>query len=198
LVFAPEREVLVPDGMQAFVEVPAIAAPLEGRFRPGHFRGVATIVTKLFALGGPCVAPFGRKDYQQWRLVERLARDLFPHVEVVGVRTVREDDGLAMSSRNRYLDATQRERARGIVLGLRAAHAAFAAGERRVERLERCAREPVEGRFDAIDYVAVVDPESLQPLEGGLVRGRALLAVAARLGTTRLIDNTVLGEEPPP
>ncbi|HJL19253.1 MAG TPA: pantoate--beta-alanine ligase [Sandaracinaceae bacterium LLY-WYZ-13_1] len=193
-VFAPARDRMYPAGFSTRVEVDGITEPLEGRFRPGHFDGVTTVVAKLFALTGPSVAVFGRKDYQQLKTIERMGRDLDLPVEVVGAPIVREPDGLALSSRNRYLSAEERARALGLVTGLRAAWDAFDGGERRAERLLPLAREPVDARFDRIDYVALADADDLRPLEGALPE-RCLLAVAAHLGATRLIDNVVLGED---
>lgn len=194
LVYAPDVAAMYPEGFQTHVEVGTLTRRLEGEFRPGHFRGVTTVVSKLFNLAAPCVAVFGRKDYQQWKVLERMARDLDMRVEVVARPTVREPDGLALSSRNRYLSAAERERALAISRGLRAAVEAFGAGERDARRLLSRLREPVEAAFDRIDYVALADPDTLEPLEGS-VGERALLAVAAHLGSTRLIDNVVLGEE---
>ena len=197
LVFAPPRDGMYPEGFQSEVRVNAITARLEGACRPGHFAGVTTVVTKLFMLAGPSVACFGRKDYQQWKVLERMARDLDMPIDVVGMPTVREADGLAMSSRNRYLSEEQRGRALGIARGLRAAHAAFAAGERNRDRLGSRVRAEIVSAFDAIDYVDVADPETLEPAPDS-IDGRALISVAARIGSTRLIDNTVLGEDEPP
>lgn len=197
VVYAPDVRAMYPEGFQTHVEVERLTTELEGRFRPGHFRGVTTVVSKLFHVAAPCLAVFGRKDYQQWKVLERMARDLDMRVEVVGHPTVREPDGLALSSRNRYLSAEERERALGIARGLRAAAAAFADGERDAGRLRDLAHAPVRASFDRIDYVAVVDPETLEPLDGP-VPDRALVAVAAHIGTTRLIDNMVLGEDRAP
>lgn len=196
-VFAPAMDTMYPDGFSTHVEVEGVTSPLEGQHRPGHFRGVTTVVTKLFMLTGPSVAVFGRKDYQQWRTLARMARDLDMPIEVVGAPIVREPDGLALSSRNRYLDPGQRERALAIVSGLRAAWDAFDAGERDPARLLPLARDGVAAAFDRVDYVALADPDSLAPLEGPLP-ARALLAAAAHLGGTRLIDNVVLGDDPRP
>ncbi|UCH28968.1 MAG: pantoate--beta-alanine ligase, partial [Myxococcales bacterium] len=170
--------------------------PLEGQFRPTHFDGVTTVVTKLFNLVGPCVAVFGRKDYQQWKILCRLALDLDMPVEVIGSPIIREADGLALSSRNRYLSDAERERALGIVTGLRAAYDAWAQGERSPEALRTLAAKPVEARFDRVDYVAPVDPETLGAPRDSY--SRLLITVAAHLGNTRLIDNVVLGEDPRP
>jgi pantoate--beta-alanine ligase len=196
-VFAPEPGEMYPAGEQTRVRVGALAEPLCGVFRPGHFEGVATVVTKLFAVAGPCVAVFGRKDYQQLAIIRRLARDLFLPVEVVGYPIVREPDGLAMSSRNAYLSAADRERALALVTGLDAAARRFAASERDARALETAARAPVERVASSIDYVEVRDADSLAAIPGQ-VGDRAVLAIACRVGTTRLIDNIVLGEDPPP
>jgi pantoate--beta-alanine ligase len=201
-VFAPEPAQMYPAGEQTRVRVGALTEPLCGRSRPGHFEGVATIVAKLFAAVGPCVAVFGKKDYQQLLVIRRMARDLFLPVEVVGLRTVREPDGLAMSSRNAYLSPEERTRALAIVTGLDAAARAFAGGERMARALEGAVRSVLEPAATSIDYVEVRDADSLAAIEGqaepAIVASRALLAVACRVGATRLIDNIVLGEDPPP
>ena len=197
LVFAPARDAMYPDGFQTKVVVEGVTRRLEGEHRPGHFDGVTTVVAKLFGLAGPCVACFGRKDYQQWRTIERMARDLDMPIDVVGMPTVREPDGLAMSSRNRYLTSDQRERALGIARGLRAAHRAFAGGVRDPGALAGLVESELRPRFDAIDYVEVADPDTLEPFAGP-AGARALVAVAAKIGATRLIDNTVLGEDESP
>jgi pantoate--beta-alanine ligase len=198
-VFAPPVEALYPPGDETRVRVGATAAPLCGAHRPGHFEGVATVVAKLFALAGPCVAVFGRKDYQQLRVISRMAADLFLPVEVVGLRTVREPDGLAMSSRNAYLSPEQRTAALAIPRGLSRAWGAFQRGERDAAALAAVARGEVAGVATSIDYVDVADPESVRVLAPGeRVGERALLALAVRLGSARLIDNVVLGEDPPP
>ena len=193
LVFAPEPTSMYPEGFATSVTVKGITEVLEGSHRPGHFDGVTTVVAKLFALVGPSVAAFGRKDYQQWRVLDKMVKDLLLPIEMHGMATVREPDGLAMSSRNRYLSPEDRVLALGIVAGLRAAHQAFADGERDVATLTSLARAPIAAAFDRLDYVSVVNPDTLAPLEGSF--DRALVVVAAHLGKTRLIDNTVLGEE---
>jgi pantoate--beta-alanine ligase len=160
---------------------------------------VATVVAKLFAIVGPCVAVFGRKDYQQLAVIRRMTEDLFFPVEIVGERTVREPDGLAMSSRNAYLSPEERGRALGIARGLSAAAAAFARGERRAGALRGLALAAIEPAATSIDYVTVADPLAIAPIpDEASVGERALLAVACRVGPTRLIDNIVLGEDPPP
>lgn len=199
LVFAPEAAAMYPPGDETRVLPGATAEPFCGQFRPGHFAGVATIVAKLFALAGPCVAVFGRKDYQQVRVIERLVTDLFFPVTLLPIATVREPDGLAMSSRNRYLSEADRAAARAIPLGLADAHRAFAAGERRAGALTDLVRARVEPAAASIDYVDIADAASLRPLSSGdTAPERAVIALAARFGGARLIDNIVLGEDPPP
>ena len=199
LVFAPDGKAMYPEGEETRVRVGPLAASLCGPFRPGHFEGVATIVTKLFALTGPSVAVFGKKDYQQLAILRRIARDLFLPVEVVGHPIIREADGLAMSSRNAYLSADERKKALALSRGLGAAARAFAAGERRADVLRGLARTEVDAVATSVDYVDVVTADGLVPYAAGAPTGdRALLAIACRIGTTRLIDNVVLGEDPPP
>lgn len=193
LVFAPEPHAMYPPGFQSTVSVDALSKPLEGRFRPSHFAGVTTVVSKLFNSVGPSVAVFGRKDYQQWKILARMARDLDMPIEVVGCPIVREPDGLALSSRNRHLSAGERERALAIVSGLRLAYDRWEHGERSPEALQSLVAERVESSMDRVDYVAAVDPDSLLSVDSTLER--LLIAVAAHLGSTRLIDNVVLGED---
>jgi pantoate--beta-alanine ligase len=192
VVYVPDGRAMYPAGFQTHVEVSELTQRFEGAARPTHFRGVTTVVMKLFAAVGPCVAAFGRKDYQQWRVIERMARDLDLPVDVLGCPIAREPDGLAMSSRNRYLDAGQRSRAIAIHRGLDAADAAWRAGERDPAELERIARAIIEPSFDAIDYVTLADAETLAPPSSPLDRP-AVMLVVARLGATRLLDNRVLG-----
>jgi pantoate--beta-alanine ligase len=193
-IFAPARESMYPEGFSSQVRVSGVTEVLEGVFRPGHFDGVTTVVAKLFGIVGPSVAIFGRKDYQQWCVLRRMVRDLELPIEMHGLPTVREADGLALSSRNRYLSDGERARALSIARGLRAACEAFDRGERDAARLTSIARAPIEASFDAIDYVAVADADSLAPLTR-IVNDRAVIAVAARIGKTRLIDNVVLSED---
>jgi pantoate--beta-alanine ligase len=198
-VFAPEALEMYPRGDDTRVRVGKLAEPLCGPHRPGHFQGVATVVAKLFAIVGPCTAVFGRKDYQQLRVVERMATDLRLPVTVVGVPTVREPDGLALSSRNAYLAAEERSRAVAIPRALAAAHASFAGGERRVSALLALVHGHVDPAATSIDYVALADPTTLEPRgERGDLDSPTLLALALRIGATRLIDNTVLGLDEPP
>jgi pantoate--beta-alanine ligase len=198
LVFAPEPDAMYPAGDATRVRVDALSQGLCGAFRPGHFEGVATVVTKLLGLVGPSVAVFGRKDYQQLAIVRRLVRDLFLPVEIVGHPIVREPDGLAMSSRNAYLSPEERSRARSISRALAASARAFAAGERRGAALADLARREIAAAVDRIDYVEIADPDSLASLADRSVDERALLAIACHIGKTRLIDNVVLGDDLPP
>ena len=193
LLFAPETHAMYLPGDSTRVRVGLLTDTLCGPFRPGHFEGVATVVAKLFGLVGPCVAVFGKKDYQQLAVLRRMTADLFLPVEIVGHPLVREADGLAMSSRNAYLSAADRARALGLVKGLRAGYMLFEKGERRAAILESAVRAEVQKGADTLDYVSVVDADSLQPLE--TTGERALIAVACRVGGTRLIDNVVLGED---
>jgi pantoate--beta-alanine ligase len=199
VAFAPAREAIYPPGHSTSVRVAGLTEGLCGAFRPGHFDGVATIVAKLFAIAGPCVAVFGRKDYQQLRVIRRMAADLDLPVEIVGLPTVREPDGLALSSRNACLSAAERVRALSLSAGLREAHRLWAAGELRVGALRRAVEAPVRAAADSVDYVVAAAPDDLRAMDDdGVADGRLLIAIAARVGATRLIDNTVLGEDRPP
>jgi pantoate--beta-alanine ligase len=193
LIFTPADGEMYGKAFATHVHVDGLTRDLEGKHRPGHFDGVTTVVTKLLNLVAPAIAVFGQKDYQQQAIIRRMATDLDIRARIVTAPTVREADGLALSSRNRYLAPDERERAVGIVFGLRAADALFRAGERDPEKLVMAAREPIASRFDRIDYITAVDPETLEPLERGAER--ALLVVAAHLGRTRLIDNAILGAD---
>jgi len=192
LAFCPDAAAMYPPGSQTFVEVRALQQPLCGASRPGHFAGVATVVTKLFHLTQPHVAVFGEKDYQQLAIIRRMVRDLDLGIEIASVPIVREADGLALSSRNAYLSPAQRRSALSLSAGLAAAQAAFAAGERRAAALVAAARAPIAAAPDTrIDYVELRDADELTPLDEVAARP-AVLAIAAFVGTTRLIDNRVL------
>jgi pantoate--beta-alanine ligase len=196
VVFAPEAREIYPDGAQTNVLVGALAAPLCGASRPGHFRGVATVVTKLFTAAKPHVAVFGEKDYQQLAVIRQLARDLLLDVEIVGAPTVREPDGLALSSRNRRLDPDARRQAVVLVRALDAAEAAVASGERDRERLLALARAEIAAAPRArIDYCELRDARSLAPAPEKL-DAPTVLALAVFVDgepqSVRLIDNRVL------
>jgi pantoate--beta-alanine ligase len=190
LVFAPDVKEMYPQGFATTVTVSAVTEGLCGPHRPGHFAGVATVVSKLLNQAAPEAAFFGEKDFQQLQVVRRLARDLDIPVEIVGVPTVREPDGLALSSRNAYLSPGERAKAATIHRVLSAARRALKAGAESAEIVARGTAELAEAGFDPIDYVAVVDAETLQPVPR--VRAPARIAVAAWLGKTRLIDNIAI------
>ena len=200
-VFAPEPVELYPAGAQTWVEVAELSKPLCGASRPHFFRGVATVVAKLLIAARPHVAIFGEKDYQQLLVVRRLARDLLLDVEVVGAPLVRDADGLALSSRNAYLDAAARREASVLPRALDAAAAAVGEGERSAAALlERVRKEIARAPHAELEYAELRDAETLAPV--GTLRAPALLALAVRLpvagGRVRLIDNRVLrGEEAP-
>jgi len=191
VLFAPALREVYPDGFATVVEVLGVTDVLEGAARGSeHFRGVTTVVAKLLAMAGPDRAYFGQKDAQQLVVIRRLASDLNLPVEICAVPTVREPDGLAMSSRNALLDARGREQARGLSEALRAAEALAAAGETSGGALLTAAREALTRRALTPDYVALVDPRTLRPL--ARLEHEGLLAIAARAGEVRLIDNTTL------
>jgi pantoate--beta-alanine ligase len=199
LVFAPSVEEMYPAGASTRVHVAGLGDHLCGASRPVHFDGVATIVTKLFTAVGASIAVFGRKDYQQLQIIRRLTRDLLLPVEVVGNPTVREPDGLALSSRNAFLSADDRRRALAIPRSLADAVRAFEAGERRAEALRVPVARALGEAGLRVDYASLADADELVPFDDGEnVGSRALLAVAVYAGTTRLIDNVVLGEDPAP
>jgi pantoate--beta-alanine ligase len=192
-VFAPgDAAELFPPGFQTWVEPGPLAAPLDGEKRPGHFRGVCTVVAKLFALSRADAAFFGEKDYQQLAVIKRMALDLNLGTEVVGRPIVRESDGLALSSRNAYLSREERMRATALWKALDAARKAFAGGERDVAALEELARKTLEADGLRVDYAELRDPLELQrpPRADPTTR----LFLAAWLGKARLIDNGALGE----
>jgi pantoate--beta-alanine ligase len=191
LVFAPEPATVYPPGYCTFVEVEGLQDVLCGALRPGHFRGVVTVVLKLFNAVGPDVAYFGQKDAQQARIIRQMVRDLDVPVRLRICPIVREEDGLALSSRNKYLDPGQRRRAVVLHQALEAARRAVEAGERDAGRI----REGMAGLVAAtpgaaLDYAAVVDAETLRPVDR--LRGEVLLALAVKFGPTRLIDNLLL------
>jgi pantoate--beta-alanine ligase len=190
-VFAPAVEELYPPGAETFVETSELSRVLEGASRPGHFRGVATVVTKLFHVVHPTVAAFGKKDAQQVAVVQRMVRDLMMDVEILVVPIVRDADGLALSSRNRRLAPEGREAALAVPRALRAAERALADGQRQPAKLAAAARDVLESeRRLRVDYVEIVDPEGLMPLS--TVAEEMLLLVAVEVGGVRLIDNVYL------
>ena len=186
LVYLPEVAEIYPPGSDTWVSVEGPSQGLEGDSRPGHFRGVATVVAKLFHLVAPDLAIFGEKDAQQLAVISRMVRDLCFPVEIVPHPIVREADGLALSSRNVYLSPDERREALVLVSSLRAAQAAIAAGERRAQQLIRLVREELS-RAGETDYVDLVDAESFAPID--VLDRRAVLPIVVRFGKTRLLDN---------
>lgn len=192
-LFAPADAVMYPPGSEIRIIPGPTADRWEGAARPGHFAGVLTVVAKLFHLVEPDVALFGRKDIQQAVLVRQMVRDLDWPLEIVVVPTVREPDGLALSSRNAYLEPAERRQAVALSAGLDAAHRAFVEGERQAAALDRLVRHRIEAEPGlSLEYLAIVEPRTLAPVE--TVEAGTVLALAARLGRTRLIDNIILGE----
>lgn len=192
-LYMPTAEEMYPEGFQTYVTVEKLTARLEGAARPGHFRGVTTVVAKLFNALAPDRAYFGRKDAQQLRVVRQMAKDLDMPVAIVACDVVRESDGLAMSSRNVYLSKEQRKAAPAIFQALRRAHALYNQGERDADTLrEAVVRLLLLEPLATIEYVSLADSQTLDELHGP-VRRPALLSVAVRFGTTRLIDNIELG-----
>jgi len=190
-VFAPSVDEIYPEGFGACVEVERLSEVLEGASRPGHFRGVATVVAKLFNIVSPDRAYFGMKDYQQLKVIQKMVRDLGSNIDVVAVPTVRESDGLAMSSRNAYLNAQERAAAAILYRALKLAEDRVRSGERDAAAVETAARDLIESEpLARIDYVAVVDPETLESVER--ITGPVVVALAVRIGETRLIDNMLI------
>ena len=187
--FVPTAADMYPPGFQSFIEVRELQKGLCGQTRPDHFVGVATVVAKLFNIVRPDVTIFGEKDFQQLAVVRRMVRDLDLGVEVVGLPTVREADGLAMSSRNRYLSPEERQRATALNRALSAAAQAVSDGERRAPVLLNLARAVLAPAVDRIDYLELRDSESLTPLELVADDRSAVMLTAVFIGATRLIDN---------
>jgi len=194
-VYAPERNEIYPDGFSTYVYVEELSESLEGSSRPGHFRGVATVVTILFNTIRPDFAYFGQKDAQQVAIVRRLTRDLGFEMEIVELPTIREESGLAMSSRNQLLDDSSREKASVVLRSLKEAKLAYKDGERNALKLtEIVQRTLAEEPAAQVDYIAVVDRDSLEPIEKVGDR-ETLIAAAVSFGNVRLIDNVILNRK---
>ncbi len=197
VVFAPESSEIYsegPDTHATFVDVEGLSRSLCGVSRPGHFRGVATVVLKLFNIVRPQKAVFGKKDFQQFLIIRKMVRDLNLDIEIVPVETIREPDGLAMSSRNTYLNPVERKAAAAIPASLRAAKDAYSQGERNPAAIMGDMKKIIENEGRAvIEYITVCDPLTLKALSR--IGQGALVAVAVRLGSARLIDNILLQEE---
>jgi pantoate--beta-alanine ligase len=196
VAFLPTEQEIYPHGRSAtFVEVPGLSHKLEGASRPGHFRGVATVVLGLFQIVQPDLAVFGQKDYQQQLLIRTMVRDLHVPVEVVTIPTIREADGLAMSSRNRYLDADERRAAAVLHRALQEARTAVAEGERDVNRVRQILDRAISLEvLAALDYAEVVDAGTLERVNVIEPGCPVVALLAVRVGTTRLIDNMILTE----
>ncbi len=191
LVFVPQNEALYPNGFSTYVQPPAVAEPLEGVYRPGHYRGVCTVVLKLFGILPATLAYFGQKDYQQLAVIRRMVEDLNVGIRVEGCATVREPDGLAMSSRNRYLSADQRRTALCLWNALTLVQRLVQDGASDVGKLESAMHEHLlTAGADRVDYARIVDPDSLQDLQ--TLNQPAIALIAAHVGSTRLIDNLML------
>jgi pantoate--beta-alanine ligase len=191
LLWIPTRESMYPTGFQTWIRVEAVGEPLEGKCRPGHFRGVATVVAKLFNAFMPDKAYFGQKDGQQVAVLRRMAQDLDFPVEIVVCPTIREPDGLAMSSRNAYLSPSERQAATVLYRALEEARRKYEAGERDAEALRATMRSVVRSEPLAYEqYVSAADPETLCELQR--IDGKVLLSLAVRIGKARLIDNILL------
>ncbi len=192
LVWTPTNEIMYPDGYETWVEVEKLTQRLEGSMRPGHFRGVTTVVVKLFNAVQPDKAYFGQKDAQQAAVIRRMTVDLNFPIEIIICPTIRETDGLAMSSRNKYLEGGDRQAATVLFRSLTAANEAFKKGERNAEKLRQIMKDllAVEPRAQ-VQYISCADYDTLVELDN--VSGRALLSMAVIVGKTRLIDNFVLG-----
>jgi pantoate--beta-alanine ligase len=191
LLFAPSAEEMYPAGVTTWVTVEGLSGKLDGRSRPGHFRGVATVVAKLFHIVEPDAAFFGQKDAAQLAIIRRMVRDLNFAVEIVACPIVRDADGLAMSSRNAYLDAQQRKQAPVLHRALMCVKKSWEAGERDAKKLLAAGREEIAAEKSVrLDYLEIVDPATLDAVETAI--SGALVAVAAFVGPTRLIDNILL------
>lgn len=194
LLFAPSVEEMYPAGATTFVTVEEIGNRLDGRSRPGHFRGVATVVTKLFHIVEPDLAFFGQKDAAQVTIIRRMIRDLMFPVELIVVPIVREPDGVALSSRNVYLSPEERKQATVLSRALREVEARYLAGESNSVKLIETAQKAIASEPSVrVDYIEIVDAATLEPRP--LAQNGTLVAVAAFVGSTRLIDNIVLGAE---
>lgn len=192
-IFVPTAPAMYPAGFQTTVSLGALTEPLCGASRPGHFNGVAVVVTKLFGIVQPDIALFGKKDFQQLAIIRQMVADLNLAVEIVGMPIVRESDGLALSSRNSYLTSDQRQQALCLYRGIQAAQWLFKGGERSAERILSSVRAEIEAVPEAIvDYLELRNKTTLQAVDQ--VADDTLLALAVKIGTTRLIDNRVLGE----
>jgi len=193
ILFVPTVEQMYPEGYQTFVETERVTKPMEGRFRPTHFRGVTTVVAKLFNIVRPHIAIFGEKDFQQLVVIRRMVEDLNMGVEIIGMPILRERDGLAMSSRNQYLTPDQRKAALSLNHSLQKAFQLFRSGERNPRRIIDAVKRVIEVEGEVtIDYVEIRDARTLEEIE--IIEDQAIIALAAKVGKVRLIDNVILRE----
>jgi pantoate--beta-alanine ligase len=194
IVFTPSAHEMYPEGFQTSVEVERVTQNLCGISRPGHFRGVTTVVAKLFNIVKPHLALFGQKDYQQLVTIKRMVEDLNMDIEVIGIPTVRERDGLAMSSRNTYLNSKKRKEAARLNRALRKGEELFRQGEKNTAAILAIVRGIIEeAKPTTIDYIKICDTHTLEDIEE--IKGEAIIALAVQTGKTRLIDNLILKEE---
>ena len=192
LVFVPAVEEMYPDGFQTNITVEKVTKYLCGLSRPGHFDGVATVVAKLFNITKPHLAIFGQKDFQQLTVIRRMVKDLNMDIEIVGVPTVRESDGLAMSSRNQYLNPEQRRSALSLKKSLELAHYMSDQGEKDAGRIKSAIEKLILSfPYTEIDYVTICDPITMEDIDN--LEEQSLIALAVRVGKTRLIDNALIG-----
>jgi pantoate--beta-alanine ligase len=197
IVFTPTAAEMYPAGFQTAIRVKGLSLPLCGASRPGHFDGVATVVTKLFNIVQPDLALFGTKDFQQLAIIRRMTSDLALPVEIIGMPIVREADGLAMSSRNAYLSPAERTSALCLSRAIKLARERYSAGERDAATLLAVARQLILAEpASVIDYLELRNAATLEPVATATATDTTLMALAVKIGTTRLIDNTLLGDEP--
>lgn len=191
LIFIPSRKQMYSDGFKTTIDVGPMQSLLCGRTRPGHFNGVATVVAKFFNIVHPTRAYFGKKDYQQTLVIQNMVQDLNFDVEIVMCSTVREPDGLAMSSRNSYLNPLERKQAGSIYRALKAGESLIAGGQTNTSQVQTAMRQVIEKEgISTIDYISIVHPQTLQPLP--VIKKPVLLAIALWIDKTRLIDNTII------
>jgi pantoate--beta-alanine ligase len=194
VIFFPPNKVMYPAGFQTYVEVKDVTQNLCGASRPGHFRGVATVCNKLFNIVKPHIAVFGKKDFQQFITIQRMVKDLNMDMQIIGFPTVRESDGLAMSSRNKYLSTNERKSALSLFKALTMAQKLYSAGERKSSVLIKEAEKLIKSApFTKVDYIKICDTDTLRDVSE--IKSRSVMALAVRVGNTRLIDNHVFGEK---
>lgn len=194
VIFYPSNKEMYPEGYQTYVNVEEVTNNLCGLSRPGHFRGVTTVCAKLFNIVKPHIAVFGKKDYQQYVTIKRMVTDLNMDLEIIGLPTVREADGLAMSSRNIYLKDNERTSALSLVASLRLAQKLYDQGERSVTKISSEAQKLIQNApYTDIDYIKICDTEIMKDIE--IIEEKALIALAVKVSQTRLIDNHVFGEK---